>query len=48
MNGEFWRKGFIFNTNAFFADKNHQTNSSFSMASIHLSWSIRVGSCLTK
>lgn len=20
MNGEFWRKGFIFNTNAFFAD----------------------------
>ncbi|WP_240455194.1 hypothetical protein [Helicobacter pylori] len=31
MNGEFWRKGFIFNTNAFFADKNHQTNSSFSM-----------------
>ncbi len=31
MNGEFWRKGFIFNTNAFFADKNHQTNSSFSI-----------------
>ncbi|RVY79917.1 hypothetical protein ECE45_03690 [Helicobacter pylori] len=29
MNGEFWRKGFIFNTNAFFAGKNHQTNSSF-------------------
>lgn len=29
MNGEFWRKGFIFNTNAFFASKNHQTNSSF-------------------
>ncbi|RKV22885.1 hypothetical protein DD748_01520 [Helicobacter pylori] len=29
MDGEFWRKGFIFNTNAFFADKNHQTNSSF-------------------
>ncbi|WP_187947975.1 hypothetical protein [Helicobacter pylori] len=21
MNGEFWRKGFIFNTNAFFAGK---------------------------
>ncbi|RVZ23799.1 hypothetical protein EC535_01565 [Helicobacter pylori] len=29
MDGEFWRKGFIFNTNAFFAGKNHQTNSSF-------------------
>ncbi|PUD17644.1 hypothetical protein C2S04_06115 [Helicobacter pylori] len=29
MNVEFWRKGFIFNTNAFFAGKNHQTNSSF-------------------
>ncbi len=35
MNGEFWRKGFIFNTNAFFADKNHQTNSSFNMLAIH-------------
>ncbi|PDW29555.1 hypothetical protein BB451_07235 [Helicobacter pylori] len=29
MNGEFWRKGFSFNTNAFLADENHQTNSSF-------------------
>ncbi|WQY82005.1 hypothetical protein E5L62_01175 [Helicobacter pylori] len=48
MNGEFWRKGFIFNTNAFFADKNHQTNSSFSMlVSIYHSL-IRVGQCLTK
>ncbi|NHB16342.1 hypothetical protein EWZ74_03345 [Helicobacter pylori] len=38
MNGEFWRKGFSFNTNAFFADKNHQTNSSFSaLASIYCS-----------
>ncbi|MFP6271900.1 hypothetical protein ACOWON_02445 [Helicobacter pylori] len=35
MNGEFWRKGFIFNTNAFFASKNHQTNSSFSALAIH-------------
>ncbi|KHL89290.1 hypothetical protein HPY207_02220 [Helicobacter pylori] len=35
MNGEFWRKGFIFNTNAFFAGKNHQTNSSFNMLAIH-------------
>ncbi|WP_120912676.1 hypothetical protein [Helicobacter pylori] len=31
MNGEFWRKGFSFNTNAFFAGKNHQTNSNFSV-----------------
>lgn len=29
MNGEFWCKGFSFNTNAFLADENHQTNSSF-------------------
>ncbi|WP_269201704.1 hypothetical protein [Helicobacter pylori] len=44
MNGEFWRKGFIFNTNAFFAGKNHQTNSSLSvLAILFIVTFIRVG-----
>ncbi|WP_162967532.1 hypothetical protein [Helicobacter pylori] len=46
--GSFGVRIFAFNTNAFFAGKNHQTNSSFSMlVSIYYSL-IRVGSCLTK
>ncbi|WP_259456701.1 hypothetical protein [Helicobacter pylori] len=48
MNGEFWRKGFIFNTNAFFAGKKPPNQLKLYMPiSIYYSL-IRVGQCLTK
>ncbi len=33
--GSFGVRVFAFNTNAFFADENHQTNSNFSALAIH-------------
>ncbi|WP_194146964.1 hypothetical protein [Helicobacter pylori] len=46
MNGEFWRKSFIFNTNAFFADT--ITKPTQALACLQSVAFIRVGQCLTK
>lgn len=37
MNGEFWRKGFAFNTNAFFVGKKTTKPTQALHANIHLS-----------